>query len=400
MPIGWQVGEGMEKSGMGQDPMQRDPRASTHTVASLASVFTRASNIIQIAYIPGVTNRSIHSSPDLVPPVPPVPPIPAASPNGSPATSPHLAHDGEHYFLPSDLRNSTYSYTDRSSMARTSVASTMYRNNAVVNPMPARAVTRMKAIPVSVKSSSKTSPNVSRSATPPPQGGNNSSTLSPQSSHQMLNTKSSIVGRVGVPRAVTVTRKPSQLSQKQDIHELEGSSGSEPSLSPFIGLDRRAVVTAASGGGVGSPGYSDASSTSSPDDDDDDDDYEDDGPATANAHQCLIPPQRRSENSDSSAGITNISDRSPVSPQSTSVPALFSGNSPNLGGGSGSAAVSRLDTHSLRSRSERSLNAAIEEATRRATQSPAHGGLGSFAGEHGENEVHELDSPFTDEHAA
>jgi hypothetical protein len=38
---------------------RRDARASTYTVGSIASsVLTRASNIIQIAYISGVTNRS------------------------------------------------------------------------------------------------------------------------------------------------------------------------------------------------------------------------------------------------------------------------------------------------------------------------------------------------------
>ncbi|RAL64453.1 hypothetical protein DID88_001929 [Monilinia fructigena] len=51
--------------------MRRDARASTHTVGSIAStVLTRASNIIQIAYIPGVTNRSTPSTPGLL--VPPV----------------------------------------------------------------------------------------------------------------------------------------------------------------------------------------------------------------------------------------------------------------------------------------------------------------------------------------
>ncbi|KAK9237695.1 hypothetical protein V1525DRAFT_403107 [Lipomyces kononenkoae] len=46
-------------------------RQSTHTVAS--SVITRASNVIPIAYIPGVINRSNPNSPSDVPPIPEIP---------------------------------------------------------------------------------------------------------------------------------------------------------------------------------------------------------------------------------------------------------------------------------------------------------------------------------------
>lgn len=137
--------------------MRRDARASTHTVGSIAStVFTRASNIIQIAYIPGVTNRSAPSTPGLL--VPPVPPIPMGL--SSTASTPNYEHD--HFFMPGDLRDSTYSgVTDRSSMApsmapthRASVASTIYGKNAVISPVPAQTVIRGKAAVVSVKSSS------------------------------------------------------------------------------------------------------------------------------------------------------------------------------------------------------------------------------------------------------
>lgn len=129
---------------------RRDARASTHTVQSIASsVMTRASNIIQIAYIPGVTNRSAPSTPGLL--VPPVPPIPshALSNSNSPG------YEDQHFFMPGDLRDSTYSaMTDRLSYAptRASVASTIYGKNAVVSPMPAQTVMRGKAAVVSVKS--------------------------------------------------------------------------------------------------------------------------------------------------------------------------------------------------------------------------------------------------------
>ncbi|KAI9860467.1 MAG: hypothetical protein M1813_006126 [Trichoglossum hirsutum] len=140
-----------------QFTMRRDARASTHTVGSIAStVFTRASNIIQIAYIPGVTNRSPPASPGLL--VPPVPPLPISG-TTSAASSPGYQHD-QHFFMPGDLRDSTYSGISdgRSirtsvapSLARSSVATTIYRNNAIVEPIPAQTVVRGRANMVSVK---------------------------------------------------------------------------------------------------------------------------------------------------------------------------------------------------------------------------------------------------------
>lgn len=135
-------------------------RSSVHTVHSIAStVLTRASNIIQIAYIPGVTNRATPNSPGVL--VPPVPPIPIHA--GSNPNSP--SYEEQHFFTPGDLRNSTYSglsgESDRGSFARTSyaprssiapsIASTIYGKNAVV-VAPAQTGMRAKAAMVSVKS--------------------------------------------------------------------------------------------------------------------------------------------------------------------------------------------------------------------------------------------------------
>jgi hypothetical protein len=160
-----------EKSQAAQDfAARRDQRSSTHTVHSIAStVLTRASNIIQIAYIPGVTNRATPTSPTLL--VPPVPPIPMAVSNPN-SPSPY---GEQHFFVPGDLRDSTYSglsgYTDRTSYARTSfaprssIASTIYGGrNAVIAP----ALTGMRAKPavVSVKSTAALSVG-SGGATPP-----------------------------------------------------------------------------------------------------------------------------------------------------------------------------------------------------------------------------------------
>jgi hypothetical protein len=139
-------------------------RASTHTVESVATtVLTRASNVIQIAYIPGVTNRqastpqSSTSSTHI--PVPPVP-IPTNPPSELSATA-----SGQFLFLPSDLRDSTY--TDLSeldaatrksispSLARQSYASTVFHQESA---MPT-AVFKAKPSLVSVsKSSTSSSP--------------------------------------------------------------------------------------------------------------------------------------------------------------------------------------------------------------------------------------------------
>ncbi|KAG4029574.1 hypothetical protein MFRU_015g01120 [Monilinia fructicola] len=143
--------------------MRRDARASTHTVGSIAStVLTRASNIIQIAYIPGVTNRSTPSTPGLL--VPPVPPIPIALSNSSGTPR----YEQEHFFMPGDLRDSTYSGISaiggRNSYARNSVASTIYGKQAIVSPVPAQTVIRGKAAVVSVNKAGGNSPGT---VTPP-----------------------------------------------------------------------------------------------------------------------------------------------------------------------------------------------------------------------------------------
>ncbi|KAG6306786.1 hypothetical protein E4U45_006361 [Claviceps purpurea] len=134
-------------------------RSSTHTVHSIAStVLTRASNIIQIAYIPGVTNRATPSSPSVL--VPPVPPIPMrhseANRNGSQAAI------DQHFFVPTSLRDSTFSgisgFSDRTSYApRYSVASTIYGKQAQVQA-PAQTGMRAKPTVVSVKSAGVSSP--------------------------------------------------------------------------------------------------------------------------------------------------------------------------------------------------------------------------------------------------
>ena len=350
------------EKGMDQFSLQRDARASTHTVGSIAStVLTRASNIIQIAYIPGVTNRSIESSPELIPPVPP---IPAASSHGSTTSSPHMPGHDQHFFMPSDLRGSTYSdYTDRSSMARSSVATTMYRNNAIVNPIPAQSAMRGKANTVSVKSKQGSPTDMSRSSTPP----------MPELAHPgkatfALNTKSSIIGRVGTPKTVTVTRNASNAHPPQHTYKLTGEERSE---APKIKAPERQIANA-------SPQYSNDSSTF------EDASSDEEADSSAHAKRSLIGGNRKSD------ATTVINDDSPISPtedqpfQPSSVTADV-----RSGGPSSSKSVGGKHKHKKSS----SLNQIIEEATRKATRAPRHGGLGSYEKSRGEG-------PFSDANAA
>ncbi|KAF3390324.1 hypothetical protein F1880_009404 [Penicillium rolfsii] len=115
----------------------RDGRQSTQSIAS--TVLTRASNVIQIAYIPGVTNRSPPETPATL--IPPVPPLPGA-------------HPDQHFFMPGDLRDSSWTtMTGHQSMSptlRSSVATTVYRSDAIVSATPAQQIQRSRANIVSV----------------------------------------------------------------------------------------------------------------------------------------------------------------------------------------------------------------------------------------------------------
>lgn len=353
----WQEEEPTEKS-RDEFGMQRDARASMHSVRSIAStVLTRASNVIQIAYIPGVTNRSVDSTPDLIPPVPP---IPAFSPAGTP--QPH--QQDQHFFMPSDLRDSTYSdYTvDRTSYARSSIApsmprgsfqSTAYRGSAVLNAIPAQTAIRGKANPVAVRSNGKNSPVESRSATPPlPQ-------MDPKR-HDLIrtNTTSPIVARLGVPKAVNVTK-----SQQNNIPVAANPSPvpSGRSNRPPIVIERHASV-ASSRHNPDSSTFDDASSS------------DEDSPAEQSlmGHERL--PQFAKSVSLSSRSI-DPAVRSPSSaPDLRHSPAVASSSS------SPDSQARQFVTKEQKTKHKRSgsLNQIIEEATRRASREPRHGGLGSL----------------------
>lgn len=222
---------------------RRSARASTHTVASVASsVLTRASNIIQIAYIPGVTNRSGPGSPDLL--VPPVPPIPAMSPSTG-VSSPYSTAD-QHFFLP-DFRDSMASQSTAGrtsiapSLARASVASTMYRQNAIVSPLPAQTIVRGKAAVVSVKSNTSSPAETPGMETPPvPQ-------IDPKHSNKSLRIQ--MPGVMGLSPANSV-RSTAQLGPvralnitKKKSSDLSSTPSKNSEKSSSFSNDRTAVNT-------------------------------------------------------------------------------------------------------------------------------------------------------------
>ncbi|KAK7976747.1 fatty acid synthase subunit beta [Apiospora arundinis] len=150
-PPGGQHGNQRTRSTPSPQQFLREPRTSSRSLISPASP----------------TVPRLHRQPFWYPPVPPIPL--AHSESGSPSP-----YQEQHFFVPGDLRDSTYSgisgYSDRTSFARTSyaprssVASTIYGKNAVISPMPAQKGTLLKPSIISVKSKAGSS---GESVTPP-----------------------------------------------------------------------------------------------------------------------------------------------------------------------------------------------------------------------------------------
>jgi hypothetical protein len=213
---------GPEKGNASADP--RQSRKSAHSIAS--TVLTRASNVIQIAYIPGVTNRSPPETPNSL--VPPVPPLPGAAPD-------------QHFFMPGDLRDSTWSdmsdartTADGRSIApslRSSVATTAYRSNAIVSPMPAQQAMRTRPAVVDVNGNSTAQP---AHLAPPDAPAVPAITPSQLAKAGAAETNSSIVARGVMAKPVMVkgaqknNDESSNSPAVQTIEEQTESSSSAP----------------------------------------------------------------------------------------------------------------------------------------------------------------------------
>lgn len=214
-----------------QSGLHRSARQSTRSQHSIAStVLTRASNVIQIAYIPGVTNRSPPDSPNLL--VPPVPALPASA-TTSAASTPYLEQD-RHFFLPGDLRDSTYSgfsELDRNSIAP-SLARTSVATNAFIPPLPAQQVLRARPAVVDVHIPATQNPT---QAQPPP---------NPQVPKGLANSNSPFVGRTVTPLSIEVKkagsgpRVPTLASLKAAANAKSESAPTSPAgSSPLVELN-------------------------------------------------------------------------------------------------------------------------------------------------------------------
>ncbi|KAH8424355.1 uncharacterized protein LDX57_002106 [Aspergillus melleus] len=205
-------------------PSANPSRKSTHSIAS--TVLTRASNVIQIAYIPGVTNRS----PPETPLVPPVPPLPGA-------------HPDQHFFMPGDLRDSSWSdmtTQERQSIApslRSSVATTIYRNNAIVSPMPAQQAMRTRAAVVSIHNGPNDPPQTVQAAPDAPAVPAITQAQLAKAGVANPNANSSIVARTMVAKPVmvrgsskkkNVNKNDTKSPAVQTISERSESSASTP----------------------------------------------------------------------------------------------------------------------------------------------------------------------------
>ncbi|KAL6238291.1 hypothetical protein BDW75DRAFT_33631 [Aspergillus navahoensis] len=215
-------------------------RKSTHSIAS--TVLTRASNVIQIAYIPGVTNRS----PPDTPLVPPVPPLPGASAD-------------QHFFMPGDLRDSSWSdMSDRRSMAntlRSSVATTIYRNDAIVSPMPAQQATRTRAAVVSIHNGPSASSNLQNLSPDTPAVPAITPSQLAKAGVPNANSNSSIVARTVTAKPVMVktigkknnkAKSPVQPIAEQPESSTESSASSQkPAKASSISSNDREDTSAA-----------------------------------------------------------------------------------------------------------------------------------------------------------
>lgn len=217
----------------------------THSIAS--TVLTRASNIIQIAYIPGVTGRSPPVSPSVVPP------MPSLSGTNTTTNSPQ---PDTHFFMADDLRNSTWSDTSADprislapSLARASSATTVYYENAVVPPIPAQHAFRAQANMVSVKQAGSSNQSTISSSTPA-----KSSPPAPGAQKPVTINGSSIVARNVTARPIEVKKSNSANKvptlgnlARANSTKTPGNATSGPSTEKEVAFSKAGTPT------IGSP---------------------------------------------------------------------------------------------------------------------------------------------------
>lgn len=350
--------KGVEKRD--QTGMSRGARESTRSsIASTAR--TRASNIIQIAYIPGVTNRSPTESPGLL--APPVPANPLGSGNSSATTSPNFEQE-RHFFLPNDLRDSTLSagsgrHSLSPSLARASIGTTIYRSHAEVSPRPAQQALRGKAAVVTLSKSGNNSP--SDNASPEAAAG---STV-PHAQSGIIN--SPIVAR-------NVTARPIEVKKSNSVRKPAIPTLANLQAAAMVSLRPRAAVKEEKVEDEAEPIVHDMSIMK---------------PRHQSRTETIIedtPAVQQSQFTHfSSSRSSSISDmRASAAAARTSLHRFSRAVSKSSMSGS---IPGQQPPHHLHKKSG-SLSSLIEEAMTRAARDPMHGGLGSISENHQHGHTH------------
>lgn len=223
--LAWEPPEKRDQSTLARSARQ----SAAHSIAS--TVLSRASNVIPIAYIPGVTVRSPPDSPGIPPPMP-----------GFPGSNVSTPGPEQHFFMPNDLRDSTWSDTSsidpRISLAPSLARSTFYGDNAVVPPVPAVQAFRAQANVVSVKSGVTTPSGLSvNTRSPPiPQGAKLSS------SNSSIVAKNVTARPIEIKKAGSGPRVPTlgNLAKASAVKKTESTNSSEKSIPVFF--DEKEVV--------------------------------------------------------------------------------------------------------------------------------------------------------------
>ncbi|CAK3749187.1 hypothetical protein DOTSEDRAFT_70460 [Lecanosticta acicola] len=371
MDAEWEDDEIAQQKGTRQFNAMRSDAASTRTRGSIAnSILSRASNVIQIAYIPGVTNRNGSNS---VLANTPVPPIPAQYANSQPKSP--LSNQGDAlFFRPGSLRGSTYSdvsslsagnrdtkYSITPSLARSSVMSDVYRDDATTEPMPATQVLRAAPRMVSVKGSQATSPSESIGSGSPLSGARvmvagQGSSPSPSSS-----TRSGNAGQFAKATQITVGKGKGRFP----IARQTSDSSLSPSAKHTPAVSSPLVETAA-------------------DSDDEEADH-------TRARRSLI--QATSRAADPAPLIQPLESPFFDASETQTAASASAASRPNpYASMSAGVRNNQRPTRRADDRGPGGLSAVIEEAARRASQEPEHEGLGG-------SEKRD-ESPFSDANAS
>jgi len=361
--------------------MQQDA-ASTRTRGSFAnSLLSRASNIIQIAYIPGVTNRNGSGHNSLMGSSP-VPPIPAA--RRDMPRSPLVNDDGALFFRPGDLRDSTWSassmgdkrdtqYSLTPSLARSSVTSGIYRDDGTEVPMPAQQIVRAAPRMVSVRSGSSHSPGETPGSQTPVSASDHSDFAA--------NTPA---GKGKGFQVMMPGERPNTSGSMQSSGSMKAQQitiGSKKGRFPVRQPSDSSTLTI----GKHAPNVSSPLAGSEDSDDEEEDEH-------ARARQSLINTSKEVSSPPAMQPVESPFFDASEKPSSSAQVATSSTQRPNPYKSMAATVGTGLDDRPKRGgRGMGGLSAVIEEATKRASRVPSHDGLGGKRDQSPFDDAHQID---------